>query len=971
MLLFLVAHYAERKERKGSSLVSNPYVYSLSLAVYCTSWTFYGSVGKAANSGLSFLTIYLGPTLMATLWWIILRKVVHICKENRITTISDFIASRYGNSLVLSALITLVAVVGITPYLGLQIKAIMTTFAILAGKPEGSHFAGWFITIVLGVFAIFFGARRVDVSERHGGLVFAVAFESAIKLIAFISVGFSVTYGLFDGFGDIFAKIKQSQYSALMTLGENSHVSFLEWTSLTFLSMMAILFLPRQFQVSVVENSSTDHIKKAMWLFPLYLFLINIFVLPIAYGGLLLGEPQQNADYFVLSIPLNQGVPMLALLAFIGGFSAATAMVIVESLALSTMVMNSFVMPAVWGLNAMKGFYLMILNTRRIIIIGLVYLGYAFSVYIGDFYSLVSIGLKSFEAVTIFAPAFLLGLYWKGGNKKGAIAGILAGFAVWLYTLMIPALLRAGIIAHEGIMMGVFHSKMLNPTALFGLEGLDRWSHSLFWGMLLNLFFYVAVSLFTKQTESETKQTMIFVDSYSPLQLSLPSKPNSIEEIESILHEYLGPAEASSAVEGFLRRYGLHREKVDNESLMKLRGEAEIILSGALGPSISNLIFQNKTVLTHDEKIQISDSVRRISSSLRLSRQELSEKNRQLALLKEFSENIIESVPLGIAMLDEALNVKYWNKAMEKITGVEKTDALNMQADLLLRCLNPDLFSPHVREGEVICKRSPEHEIQMILKVYLSKLSGNQKGYVLVIEDITETKKIEEDLFRTTKHASIGRLAAGVSHEIGNPLASISSLVQELLSEEQSKFAIDSLSTINTHIDRIARIVRNLSDFARLHPRQKVSTNMKDILENTINLVKYDKNFRKIDINTDIQDAPVLKIDPDQMQQVFLNLLLNARDAMPEGGQLSISIKNNDGYTETIFSDTGSGIDYDNRDKLFDPFFSTKGTKGTGLGLSICYSIVKDHGGTIEIDSVKDRGTSFKIKIPLKNIQEE
>ncbi|MDH3259177.1 MAG: PAS domain S-box protein, partial [Deltaproteobacteria bacterium] len=737
------------------------------------------------------------------------------------------------------------------------LKAIMTTFSVLAGKPEGSHFAGWSIALLLGVFAVFFGARRVDVSERHGGLVFAIAFESAIKLISFISVGVFVTYGLFDGFEDIFGRIRSSDYAYLMSLGGDSKVNFMGWSSLMFLSMMAIMFLPRQFQVSVVENSSYDHVKKAIWLFPLYLFLINIFVLPIAYGGLLLGQPQQNADYFVLNIPLNQGVPALALFTFIGGFSAATAMIIVESLALSTMVMNSFVMPAVWSMNAMKGFYLMILNTRRIIIVGLVFLGYAFAVYVGEFYSLVDIGLKSFEAVTIFAPAFLIGLYWKGGNKKGAIAGILAGFVIWLYTLMIPALMRAGIIAKDGILEYTFNSTFLNPTALFGLTGLDRWSHSLFWGLLFNVFFYVSVSIFTKQSDSETRQTIIFVDSYSPLQIGHADRPRSLAEIEKILADYIGSVEASMAIETFLGKNRLHRDTITYEWLLKLRSEAEVTLSGVLGPSISSLIFQDKTVLTQDEKIQISDSVRQISSSLRLSRQELAEKNRQLALLKEFSENIIESIPLGVAMLDHTLRVKYWNNAMEKITGVYAVDALDTEADVLLHCLEIDLFDPEIREGESICKRNLLNEAQIILKIYLSKLTGDQKGYVLVIEDITEKKKIEEELFRTTKHASIGRLAAGVSHEIGNPLASISSLVQELLSEDISPFVSDSLSTINTHIDRIARIVRSLGNFARLYPRQKSPARLRDILENTINLVRYDKNFKKINIHTEIQDMPV------------------------------------------------------------------------------------------------------------------
>ncbi len=971
VVLFLVATYAEKKERQGSSLVSNPYVYSLSLAVYCTSWTFYGSVGKAANSGLSFLTIYIGPTIMAALWWIVLRKIVYISKENRITTISDFIASRYGNSLFLSALVTFVAVVGITPYLGLQLKAIMTTFSILAGKPQGSHFAGWFITLLLGVFAVFFGARKVDVSERHSGLVFAIAFESAIKLIAFIAVGVCVTYSIFNGFGDIFARIKSSDYSYLMKLGGDSHVSYTEWASMTFLSMMAIMFLPRQFHVAVVENYSYKHIRKAMWLFPLYLFLMNIFVLPIAYGGLLLGEPQQGADFFVLSIPLKQGVPMLALFAFIGGFSAATAMVIVESLALSTMVMNSFVMPAVWRMNAMKGFYVMILNTRRIIIIGLVFLGYAFAVYIGDFYSLVDIGLKSFEAVTIFAPAFLFGLYWKGGNRKGAIAGILAGFSIWIYTLMIPALMRAGIIVEEGVLGTIFSSSFLNPFALFGLHGLDKWSHSLFWGLLLNFFFYVTVSLFTKESEADTRQSLIFVDAYSPIELDLERKPKSVEEIESKLSGYVGMTEASAVVESFLSSNSLKRETITAEWLSRLSGEAEKILSGVLSPSISSLVFRDRTYLTMDEKTQISNSVKRISSSLRLSRQELAEKNRQLALLKEFSENIIESIPLGVATLDETLRVKYWNEAMKNITGISTKDALNMQAEHLLQCLDPSLFTPEIKEGEVLCLRDRENVPQNLLKVYLSKLTGTQRGYVLVIEDITEKKKIEEELFRTTKHASIGRLAAGVAHEVGNPLASISSLVQELKTEDLSPFVSESMDTIDSNIERIVRIVRSLGDFARLYPRHKELKSVKEILESTLNLVRYDKHFNKVEIKTDINDVPPVKIDPDQMQQVFLNFMLNARDAMPDGGELLINIRKKDGFVETVFSDCGTGIEDKHKERLFDPFFTTKGPqKGTGLGLSICYSIIKDHGGSIDVASVEGEGTSFTIRIPCKDERE-
>jgi PAS domain S-box-containing protein len=377
------------------------------------------------------------------------------------------------------------------------------------------------------------------------------------------------------------------------------------------------------------------------------------------------------------------------------------------------------------------------------------------------------------------------------------------------------------------------------------------------------------------------------------------------------------------------------------------------------------MVFQDRAVLTHEDTIRVSKSIRQISRSLTLSRQELAEANRQLAILKEFSESIIESLPLGVATLDEALRVKYWNHGMEMITGVEKSDALNSEAATLLTCLEPRLFTPEVHEGEITCRRN--FEPQIILKGHMSRLTGAQKGYVLVLEDITEKKKIEEELFRATKHASVGRLAAGVAHEIGNPLASISSLVQEMQAEELSPFVKGSLGTINEQVHRIARIVRNLGDFARLYPRQKVPTSLRDILENTINLVRYDRHFKKIEIHTDVCETPALKIDPDQMQQVFLNLILNARDAMPDGGKLDVTVKQAAGQVEMLFADTGRGIDPEMRDKVFDPFFSTKGpTKGTGLGLSICYSIIKDHGGTIGVDSEKGKGTTFVIRIPVE-----
>jgi Na+/proline symporter/signal transduction histidine kinase len=979
LLLFALAYYAEKREKSGKSIINNPYVYSLSLAVYCTSWTFYGSVGKAAVSGLSFLTTYLGPTIIAVLWPVLMKKVVRIAKANRITTISDFIGSRYGKSLHLSALVTVIAVIGISPYIGLQIKAIMSTFSIISGYSYpagdnldgslfGTHYAvGLFITLILGVFAIIFGARSLDSSERHGGIVFAIAFESIVKLATFILVGVFVTYGLFGGFHDIFDRINNSEHFKLLFLATDTGTSYPEWMALTFLSMMTIMLLPRQFQMSVVENYDEAHITKAAWLFPLYLFLINIFVLPIAFGGLLMGGAGRQADYFVLTLPLDTGNEYLALLAFIGGFSAATGMVIVESLALSTMVINSIILPTFVRFHDLHTFHTTLLNIKRVVILMVVFMGYLFAVSIGEFYSLVDIGLKSFEAVTLFAPSFFLGLYWKKGNKKGAAAGLMAGFAIWLYTLVLPAMIKAGMVRDIGLVAMLTHSEMFNPLCLFGIRGLGKWGNSLFWSILINTLLYVGVSVFTRQSKEEELQSLIFVESYEGSGELVTGGSYTLENIETLLSQYIGKTEAGAAVEAFLRKHNAKRGALTAKELYILRNEAEKVLSGAMGASMAAVIFENKLVLTEKERGELSESVRHITANLRLSRQELSAANRELSYLKEFSENIIESAPVGIATVNSLLHVNYWNRQMETITGIKKDETFRKSIVLLLPWM-PGTLLLQGEQREITC-RTPAY---LTLKLNVSPFKDPSGGYVFIVQDITEQKKMEEQLLQTSKLAGIGKLTAGISHEIGNPLASISSLVQELreLSSDGSsatKFSGESLKTINSHIERIAKIVRSLGDFARTSTAEKTLSNIPEILDRTVNLVKYDKRFKEVRFVTDLGDVPLLLVNPDSIQQVFMNIILNALDAMPEGGELKVTMKKARKFVEIVFADTGVGIDESLMDRIFDPFFTSKPLgKGTGLGLSICYGIIREHNGDITARNRADKGTEFTISLPFE-----
>src|SRR5258705_4578074 len=483
-LLFAIAYYGDKRADAGRSIIANPYIYALSLAVYCTSWTFYGSVGRAATSGIGFLPIYLGPTLMAVLWWYVMLKMIRISKANRITSIADFIASRYGKSQFLGGLATVIAVIGIVPYISLQLKAVSNSFSIILKYPAiatpESRAAiplladnTFYIALLLAAFTILFGTRHLDASERHEGLVAAIAFESLVKLLAFIAVGVFATFVLYDGFDDMLARATEYSQIAKLLDFSGSSVNYTSWASLTFVSMLAIMFLPRQFQIAVVENVDERHLNKAVWLFPLYLLAINIFVLPIAFAGLM-NFPTGNvdADTFVLTLPIAQQQPVLTLLVFIGGLSAATSMVIVETIALSTMVCNNLVMPLLLRLNVLHlhdrvDLSSLIIGIRRGASVGVLMLGYVYFLLAGEAYALVSIGLISFVAVAQFAPAILGGIFWKTATRTGAICGLSAGFLVWIYTLLLPSFAKSGWLPLAFVDNGLFSITFLKPLELF------------------------------------------------------------------------------------------------------------------------------------------------------------------------------------------------------------------------------------------------------------------------------------------------------------------------------------------------------------------------------------------------------------------------------------------------------------------------------------------------------------------------
>jgi len=665
-LLFTIAAVADRFAARGRSLIANGWVYALSLAVYCTAWTYFGSVGRAAAGGIWFLPIYLGPMLAMLLAWIIVRKMIRIAHSYHITSIADFIASRYGKSPLLAALVTLITVVGIVPYIALQLKAISAGYMILTQGAEGAGALPWWrdgtllVGLALAVFTILFGARHLDSGERHEGMVAAIAFESVVKLVAFLAVGLFVTYALFGGMADIWARAQAfPELAGLFSLTSGRGFDSAQWFALTLLSLLSVLLLPRQFQMMVVECTDERHVKRASWVFPAYLLAINLFVLPVALGGLVLfGPGNMDPETFVLSLPLAHGATGLALFAYVGGLSAATGMLIVETTAVATMVCNDLVMPALLrrpGFADRSGGDLtrLLLAIRRAAILGVLFLGYLYFQIAGEAYALVSIGLISFAAVAQFAPALLGGMYWRGATRAGALSGLVGGFLVWTYTLMLPSVAKSGWIADSFVRDGPFGLALLAPERLFGLGGLDNLTHALFWSLLVNIALYVGVSLRREPSGQEASQAHLFVDvlerHHDPRAPVFWRGAARLDDLMGLAARLLGPERARAVFEAHARALGvadIHQLSAD----ARLVDRVERSLAGAVGSASARVLVSSvveEEPLAMEDVLQILDEasqVRLYAQKLEVASAELKAANEQLKTLDQLKDDFVSSV---------------------------------------------------------------------------------------------------------------------------------------------------------------------------------------------------------------------------------------------------------------------------------------------------------------------------------------
>jgi len=656
-LLFAVAFFVDHKARRGwSGWMYSPVIYTLSISVYCTSWTFYGAVGSAARNGLEFVTIYLGPTLVFAGWWFLLRKLVRIGRTQRITSIADLISSRYGKSESLAILVTVIALIATTPYISLQLQSVTRSYHIIAGGSNEADTAFW-IAGGMALFTILFGTRNLDANERHYGVVAAIAIEAIVKLVALIAVGVFAVYGVAGGVADVFQNAPDSVIeSAQDVFGPR-------WAIITFLSAAAIICLPRQFQVTVVENVDERHLATASWLFPLYLFGMCLFIMPIAIVGLNVLPEGSNPDLFVLTLPLWEGRQDIALLAFLGGFSSATSMVIVAAIAVSTMVSNHIVMPIALHFLSEERVVSgdvrnLLLLSRRICIAIVLGLGLLYFRLSGGSEALAAIGLVAFVGAAQFLPSLIGGIFWRGATRSGALTGLIVGFALWIYTLLLPSLDGEFILTAAILQNGPWGIEFLRPEALLGLDGLDPLVHAVVWSVGGNALFFMIGSALSGAAPLERLQGAQFVDIFRSTRAGAARaeiETASPEDLFILAQRIMGAVPARRLFDEMARAQGRATGLPYPTDAMIDKLERE--LAGSIGGAsahamVSRLVGRERVGLTElidiaDETQQLIETSRQLtekSDQLEQAAQQLREANEQLKRLDVQKDDFLSQV---------------------------------------------------------------------------------------------------------------------------------------------------------------------------------------------------------------------------------------------------------------------------------------------------------------------------------------
>jgi Na+/proline symporter/signal transduction histidine kinase/CheY-like chemotaxis protein len=1000
-LLFVIASLGDLRAATGLASGPRPLIYALSLAIYCTSWTFFGSVGLASERAFEFLTIYIGPVLVFIFANRLLGRIIRLAKSEKITSVADFLAARYGKSFAIASVAAVIATCGTIPYIALQLKAISDSVSLMVehyngAPPQIDFFIGdisLMIAMLLAIFAVLFGTRHADATEHQNGLVLAIAVESVVKLAAFLAIGIAVTFVLFGGAGELARKVaaEPSVVSAF-----THPTSLATWVVMTTLSACAIIMLPRQFYVTIVANKGPEELKRAAWLFPLYLVLINLFVIPIAFAGLHAVGGQTNADLYVLALPLLTGHDMLALFAFIGGLSAATAMVIVDSVALSIMISNDLVIP-VFVRRLLKphgekeDWSAVILNIRRAAIFIILFAAFLYYRETTNNTRLAAIGLISFAAIAQFAPAFFGGLVWRGANSRGALMGMVAGFAIWAYTLLFPSLAPPGT---EIITHGPFGIEALKPQALFGTVA-EPLNHGVLWSLAINSLFFVLGSLSRAAKPLERIQAAIFVPREATPMPSLRRFRTAVtvNDLKDTISRYLGVERTERSFLSFEAEQGTPLNGNEQASMPVIRF-SEQLLASAVGSSSARLI--------------LSLLFQRNDSSPRDAMKLLDDASIALQHNRDLLQTALDQMEEGITVFDKDFRLTCWNRQFR--TLFDLPDTMGQVGVSLAQIVNHLIARgdlAHEAEKTVLDRLisfgSPwELRLQnsnRILEIRSNMMPGG--GIVATYTDITarveadmalkranetleqrvasrtaELMRVNEELAQAQMLAeeanlSKTRFLAGAGHDILQPL-NAARLYCAPLREKADREDLHALvENIESSLDSVETILGAVLDISRLDTGALKPSETVFRLDELLGQISTD--FQPLAAEKGLRLAIVpsritVKTDRNLLRRLVQNLVSNAIKYTRKG-RILVGARRRGELVEVQVIDTGIGIAGDKLNTVFREFTrldeGMREAQGLGLGLSIVDRIARVLRLEIQLHSEQGKGTRFSVILPV------
>ncbi|HRY06116.1 MAG TPA: PAS domain-containing hybrid sensor histidine kinase/response regulator [Hyphomicrobiaceae bacterium] len=1009
--LFALAWIGDRTLRLADTQSGRPYIYALSLAVYCTSWTFFGSVGLAATTGYDFIPVYLGPILMFTLGHRLLLRVVRIAKSQNVTSVADFIAARYGKSQPLAAIVTVVAILGCLPYIALQLKAISISIETVLGADTLSAIKATpitfietplLITLALAAFAILFGTRHTDATEHQDGLMLAIAAESVVKLVAFLAVGLFVLFQVTGGPTEF---LKRTEATPIITNTFGQGFNGGMWLTVTLLSFFAVLLLPRQFHVAVVENNSETEVRRAAWLFPLYLVLINLFVIPIAAAGMMTLQGVQDPDFFMLSLPISTDNKLLTLIAFVGGLSAATAMVIVESVALAIMVCNGLVVPLLLRQGNERSAHEHIAGSllliRRIAIAGLLLLGYIVYHTLGQSAGLAATGLISFAAIAQFAPAFFIGLIWRKGTARGAIGGVLAGTAIWAYTLVLPWFAKSGLLPMSIVHDGPFGISLLRPQMLFYLQ-FEPLTHGVLWSLSANVLTYLTVSLLRAPEPIERIQAQSFIQDDPPrMGASMPAfrlwRSNvTMMDLEQTVGRYVGTDRAARSFSEYIssRNLALARDAEADISAVRF---SEHLLSSTIGSASARLV--------------LSLLLKRSSMSSQSAMKLLDDATEALQYNRDLLQSALDQVRHGLSVFDKDMRLICWNRQFRELlelppeigrVGAPLDKILRVQAErgdfgpgdidqlvesrLYRLAVRKETFQEKILSGrrhiEIRTSPMPQGGIVTTFSDITDRVAAanalaraNETLERRVRERTAELLEVNAALAIAKSKADEAnldktRFLAAASHDILQPL-NAARLYATSLRERKLPVPEHQLATnVDASLLAVEEIFSALIEISRIDAGRMEPDISEFPLANIFAqlLVEFEPMAREKGLALKaLPTSLCIRSDRRLLRRVLQNFVANAIKYTRTGTVL-LGARPRGEFVEVQVLDTGPGIPEDKQKVIFKEFQRLEGpgsnVRGLGLGLSIVERICRILDHPIKLKSVPRRGSTFSITAP-------